>query len=230
MDKSMIEAASGGALMDKTPIAARHLISNMASNTQHFGIKGPDQSQMVHEIGAAFNLRLENQLSELASLVRQLAIGQHQPNMAAKVCGICTFVEHPTDLCPTLQEIESDQPENVGAIVCDMGVSGLRWAEMVSASEWPRWSRLSGVATDVFLGTSGNLGERLVKESELQVRELVTHRERKVPSTCISLDSYPRLVAKEQGRCSCLGQLPGSNRLWPHIVVVVRLETESAYS
>ncbi|RDY07837.1 hypothetical protein CR513_07994, partial [Mucuna pruriens] len=36
--------------------------------------------------------------------------------MAAKVCGICTFVEHPTDMCPTLQETESDQPENVGAI------------------------------------------------------------------------------------------------------------------
>ncbi|RDY11029.1 hypothetical protein CR513_04365, partial [Mucuna pruriens] len=33
MDRSMIDAASGGALMDKTPVEARHLISNMASNT-----------------------------------------------------------------------------------------------------------------------------------------------------------------------------------------------------
>ncbi|RDY14748.1 hypothetical protein CR513_00134, partial [Mucuna pruriens] len=40
MDISMIDAASGGALMDKTPVATRHLISNMASNTQQFGIKG----------------------------------------------------------------------------------------------------------------------------------------------------------------------------------------------
>ncbi|RDX58306.1 hypothetical protein CR513_62387, partial [Mucuna pruriens] len=38
MDRSMIDVASGGALMDKTPPAARHLISNMASNTQQFGI------------------------------------------------------------------------------------------------------------------------------------------------------------------------------------------------
>ncbi|RDX62871.1 hypothetical protein CR513_58759, partial [Mucuna pruriens] len=37
MDRSIIDAASGGALMDKTPAAARHLISNMASNTQQFG-------------------------------------------------------------------------------------------------------------------------------------------------------------------------------------------------
>ncbi|RDX81201.1 hypothetical protein CR513_38151, partial [Mucuna pruriens] len=34
MDGSIIDTASGGALMDKTPIAARHLISNTASNTQ----------------------------------------------------------------------------------------------------------------------------------------------------------------------------------------------------
>ncbi|RDX72685.1 hypothetical protein CR513_47787, partial [Mucuna pruriens] len=116
MDRSMIDAASGGALMDKMPTTARHLISNMASNTEQFGIKGPSQTRMVNEIGAASNQRLENQLTELTSLVRQLVVGQHQPAMAAKVCGICTSVEHPTDMCPTLQETESDQPENVGAI------------------------------------------------------------------------------------------------------------------
>ncbi|RDX88923.1 hypothetical protein CR513_29414, partial [Mucuna pruriens] len=89
----------------------------MASNTQQFGIRGPNQPRMVNEIGAASNQRLENQLTELTSLVRQLAVGQHQPAMAAKVCGICTSVEHPTDMCPTLQETESEyQPENVGAI------------------------------------------------------------------------------------------------------------------
>ncbi|RDX86067.1 hypothetical protein CR513_32649, partial [Mucuna pruriens] len=116
MDMSMIDAASGGALMDKTPAAARHLISNMASNTQQFGIRGPNPSRSVNEIGAASNQRLENQLTELTSLVRQLAVSQHHPATAAKVCGICTSVEHPTDLCPTLQETESVQTESVGAV------------------------------------------------------------------------------------------------------------------
>ncbi|RDY02302.1 hypothetical protein CR513_14242, partial [Mucuna pruriens] len=51
MDRSMIDAASGGALMDKTPSVARHLISNMTSNTQQFGIRGASQPQMVNEIG-----------------------------------------------------------------------------------------------------------------------------------------------------------------------------------
>ncbi|RDY06177.1 hypothetical protein CR513_09872, partial [Mucuna pruriens] len=116
MDRSMIDVISGGAMMDKTPTTTRHLISNMASNTQQFGIRGAVPSRMVNGVALVDNLRLENQLTELTSLVRQLAVGKHQPSIAARVCGICTFVEHPTDMCPTLQETESDRPESVGSI------------------------------------------------------------------------------------------------------------------
>ncbi|RDX70693.1 hypothetical protein CR513_50039, partial [Mucuna pruriens] len=59
-----------------------------------------------------------------------LAVRQHQPTLAAKVCGICTFVEHPTDMCPTLQETESDQPKSVGAI------GGFQY-EKQSYRNWP---------------------------------------------------------------------------------------------
>ncbi|RDX75046.1 hypothetical protein CR513_45121, partial [Mucuna pruriens] len=110
MDQSIIDATSGRALMDKMSAATRHLISNM------FGIRGAGQLRMVNEIGAVDNLRLENQLTELTSLVRQLAIGQHQPSIATRVCGICTFGKHPTDMCPALQETELDHSESVGAI------------------------------------------------------------------------------------------------------------------
>ncbi|RDY01474.1 hypothetical protein CR513_15190, partial [Mucuna pruriens] len=97
MDRSMIDVASGGALMNKTPAAARHLISNMVSNTQQFGIKEAGPSWVVNEIGTINNLRLENQLAELSSLVRQLAVGKLQLIIATRVYGICTSVEHPTD-------------------------------------------------------------------------------------------------------------------------------------
>ncbi|RDX78971.1 hypothetical protein CR513_40666, partial [Mucuna pruriens] len=81
MDQNMVDVASGGALMDKTPAAIRHLISNMASNTQQFGTRGgAGTSRVVSKVGAFENLRLENQLIELTSLVRQLAIAQHQQN------------------------------------------------------------------------------------------------------------------------------------------------------
>ncbi|KAJ9175141.1 hypothetical protein P3X46_013722 [Hevea brasiliensis] len=39
MDCSMIDAASGGALVDKTPEEARRLIANMAANSQQFGMR-----------------------------------------------------------------------------------------------------------------------------------------------------------------------------------------------
>ncbi|RDX87367.1 hypothetical protein CR513_31164, partial [Mucuna pruriens] len=79
MDRNMVDAASGGALMNKTPMAARHLISNMVSNTQQFGIRGgADTSRVVREVSMFDNQRLENQLKELTSLVRQLVVGQHQ--------------------------------------------------------------------------------------------------------------------------------------------------------
>ncbi|RDX99887.1 hypothetical protein CR513_16998, partial [Mucuna pruriens] len=112
MDRSMIVAASGGALMDKAPATARYLISNMATS----------------------NHRLENKLAELTSLVRQLAVGQHQPTIAAKVSDICTSVEHCTDLCPTLQETESDQPENVGAIVWKTTISAKTESRAICSS------------------------------------------------------------------------------------------------
>ncbi|RDY04334.1 hypothetical protein CR513_11961, partial [Mucuna pruriens] len=44
VDRSMIDAASEGALMDKMPAVARHLISNMVSKTQQFGIRGAGPS------------------------------------------------------------------------------------------------------------------------------------------------------------------------------------------
>ncbi|XP_027351219.1 glutenin, low molecular weight subunit-like [Abrus precatorius] len=45
-------------------------------------------------------------------MVRHLAIGQQQVNpvseQLARVCGICTSTEHPTDSCPTLQETDAN--------------------------------------------------------------------------------------------------------------------------
>ncbi|RDX78283.1 hypothetical protein CR513_41454, partial [Mucuna pruriens] len=40
----------------------------------------------------------------------------HQLSATTRVCGICTFVEHLNDMCPTLQETRSDHLESVGSI------------------------------------------------------------------------------------------------------------------
>ncbi|RDX71671.1 hypothetical protein CR513_48945, partial [Mucuna pruriens] len=104
MDRNMIYVASGGALMDKTPVATIYLISNMASNTQQFGTRGAVMSRIVNKVNMIDNL------SE-ATTVRQ-----HQMSVEVKVCGICTFGEHPIDMCPTLQKTGSNNAMIVGSI------------------------------------------------------------------------------------------------------------------
>lgn len=98
MDRSMIDAASGGALVEKTPDAARDLISMMAANSQQFGIRGDNNPRKVSEVSHS---NLETQLSELTSLVKQVVLGQVRQT---RVCGICAFSDHSTDMCPQLQE------------------------------------------------------------------------------------------------------------------------------
>ena len=109
MDRSMIDAASGGALMDKTPIVSKQLISNMAINYQQFGTRVAAPSRVVaSKVSVSMvvdNQRLENKLTELTSLVRQLAIGQQHNMMAGnqlRLYGICCALDHPTDACPIL--------------------------------------------------------------------------------------------------------------------------------
>ncbi|XP_071925708.1 uncharacterized protein [Coffea arabica] len=53
------------------------------------------------EVNKVETSSIQQQLSELMSFVRQLAVGNAQ---RAKACGICTNVGHSTDACPILQE------------------------------------------------------------------------------------------------------------------------------
>ena len=68
MDRSMIDATSGGALMDKTPATARQFISKMAANYEQFGTRVAATSKAatneVYVSMVANNQRLENELTE----------------------------------------------------------------------------------------------------------------------------------------------------------------------
>ena len=63
----MIDAASGGALDDKTPMEARTLIANMAANSQQFGDRHETPIRRVNEVG--INSDIQQQLATLTSLV-----------------------------------------------------------------------------------------------------------------------------------------------------------------
>ncbi|RDX82155.1 hypothetical protein CR513_37087, partial [Mucuna pruriens] len=77
----------------------------MASNMQQFGTRGAITSRVVNKVGTIDNLRV-NIASEAASC-RTTSI-EHTIKS--------TSVEHPIDMCLTLQETEPESAEFVGAI------------------------------------------------------------------------------------------------------------------
>ncbi|PIN19322.1 hypothetical protein CDL12_08003 [Handroanthus impetiginosus] len=107
MERRMMDAASGGAAVNKTPTEARNLISTMAANSQQFGF-GNDSFRRVNEVSSS---SLEHQISNLTSLVQQLVTGKVQQ---VKACGICANIGHPTNMCPTLQEDSYEHANAVG--------------------------------------------------------------------------------------------------------------------
>ncbi|XP_073137545.1 uncharacterized protein [Henckelia pumila] len=103
-ERSMLDAASGGVFVDKTPQAARNLIENMAFNSQQFDTNRSDSTpRRNNEVNVS---SLEQQMIDLKSLVRQLAVGNGQN---VKKCGICAAMGHSTEMCPTLQEGSTEQ-------------------------------------------------------------------------------------------------------------------------
>ncbi|XP_031096917.1 uncharacterized protein LOC116001167 [Ipomoea triloba] len=108
MERKMMDAASGGAIVNKTPREARDLISIMTANSQQFGCRQDTPSRRVNEVNIS---SLENKVSHLTTLVQQLALGGTQQ---VKACGICAATGHQTDMCPTLQYDYCEQANAVG--------------------------------------------------------------------------------------------------------------------
>ena len=110
MERRMMDAASGGAIVNKTPQAARELISTMAANSQQFGFGQEPPSRRVNEVNIS---SLDQKISNLTSLVQQMAMGNIQQ---AKACGICASHNHSTDMCPTLLEDEQEHANSIGGL------------------------------------------------------------------------------------------------------------------
>jgi len=115
MDRSMIDAASGCALGNLTPAAARRqLIENMASNSKQFGSKNDDiVVKGVHDVGAVeYTKKLETKIDALTTLVNQLAANKRATPSTTRVCGICMSIEHFTNSCPDLQHATTSAPSD----------------------------------------------------------------------------------------------------------------------
>ncbi|KAM1419256.1 hypothetical protein ACFXTO_022811 [Malus domestica] len=113
IERQMLDALAGGALVDKTPTAAKTLISNRALNAQQYegvGQRSNPQPHQVNEVSAI--TELQNQMANLTTLLSQVVEGPKVQNVAA--CGVCSMQGHLTDKCPQL--IENGGWETLNAV------------------------------------------------------------------------------------------------------------------
>ncbi|KAM1999886.1 hypothetical protein ACFX16_007258 [Malus domestica] len=112
LERQMLDASAGGALVDKAPMAAKILIANRALNAQQYegvGQRGPPRQQ-VHEVSSTSNI--QSQLANLTSIVSQMAEGMKI--QGPMVCGVCSIQGHASEKCPQL--IENGGWESANAI------------------------------------------------------------------------------------------------------------------
>ncbi|CAN6691835.1 unnamed protein product [Malus baccata var. baccata] len=112
LERQMLDASAEGALVDKTPMAAKILISNRALNAQQYegvGQRGPPRHQ-VHEVSSTSDLH--SQLANLTSIVSQMAEGMKMQGPV--VCGVCSIQGYVFEKCPQL--IENGGWESANAI------------------------------------------------------------------------------------------------------------------
>ncbi|KAM1050646.1 hypothetical protein ACFX1Q_032342 [Malus domestica] len=113
MERQMLDASAGGALVDMTPVAAKTLIANRAHNAQQYegvGQRDTPRQHQVNEVSAI--TELQNQMANLTALLSQVVEGPKVQNMAA--CGVCSMQGHLTDKCPQL--IENGGWETLNAV------------------------------------------------------------------------------------------------------------------
>ncbi|CAN6579321.1 unnamed protein product [Malus baccata var. baccata] len=109
----MLNASAGGALVDKTPTAAKMLISNRALNAQQYegvGQRSMPRQHQVNEVSAI--TELQNQMANLTTLLSQVVEGPKVKTVAS--CGVCSMQGHPTGKCPQL--IENGGWETLNAV------------------------------------------------------------------------------------------------------------------
>ncbi|KAM2012985.1 hypothetical protein ACFX1T_024754 [Malus domestica] len=113
IERQMLHASAGGALVDKTPTAAKTLISNRALNAQQYEGVGQRSNPRPHQVNEVSAItELQNQMANLTTLLSQVVEGPKVQNVAA--CGVCSMQGHLTDKCPQL--IENGGWETLNAV------------------------------------------------------------------------------------------------------------------
>ncbi|VFQ86442.1 unnamed protein product [Cuscuta campestris] len=95
MDRSMVDAASGGALVTKTPEEARNFFNLIYQNTQQFGLRMNEPKKETESLAA-----LTDQIANLTKVMGQMvSVG----GIKKSVCSVCSLEGHTSEVCPSFQ-------------------------------------------------------------------------------------------------------------------------------
>ncbi|KAK4381641.1 hypothetical protein Sango_2947800 [Sesamum angolense] len=106
VNRSLVDAASGGALYDKTPTEARKLITTMAANNQQFRSRSDNPPRKVHEVSTSVDERLD----KLTFLVEKILVGGTQTSQSLWICTSSAHLPQTLMLCPTMQNLVTSCP------------------------------------------------------------------------------------------------------------------------
>ncbi|KAM3007821.1 hypothetical protein FF2_032034 [Malus domestica] len=113
LERQMLDASAGGALVDKTPRDAKTLIANRALNAQQYEGVGQRDTPRPHHVNEVSSIsELQSQMANLTSMLSQLVEGPK--TQGATICGVCSVQGHQSDQCPQL--IENGGWESANAV------------------------------------------------------------------------------------------------------------------
>ncbi|CAN6700866.1 unnamed protein product [Malus baccata var. baccata] len=103
LERQMLDASAGGALVDKTPRDAKTLIANRALNAQQYEGVGQRDTPRPHHVNEVSSIsELQSQMANLTCMLSQLVKGPK--TQGTTVCGVCSIQGHQSDQCPQLIE------------------------------------------------------------------------------------------------------------------------------
>ncbi|KAM2693366.1 hypothetical protein EV2_007543 [Malus domestica] len=113
LERQMLDASAGGALVDKTPRDAKTLIANRALNAQQYEDVGQRDTPRPHHVNEVSSIsELQSQMANLTSMLSQLVEGPK--TQGTTICGVCFIQGHQSDQCPQL--IENGGWESANAV------------------------------------------------------------------------------------------------------------------
>ncbi|CAN6552290.1 unnamed protein product [Malus baccata var. baccata] len=113
LERQMLDASAGGALVDKTPRDAKTLIANRALNAQQYEGVGQRDIPRSHHVNEVSSIsELQSQMANLTSMLSQLVEGPK--TQGTTICGVCSIQGHQSDQCPQL--IENGGWESANAV------------------------------------------------------------------------------------------------------------------